>query len=709
MGRLFRNSTRRLSYIWLPFLVLVCSSSALPLCTDLRAPLPSKSPLSFCSNKAYKDNGCCDRKADSDIESIFQSMNVSDTKCAGVLKEILCSKCDQFAADLFLIQNQGHHSVPLLCNSTQVANNSMPNSMVLDYCSQVWDACQNVSIFNSPFVSSLQWSVGATANRMHPKLIDLWKSKDDFCTAFGCTSTDGNTCFSGSPFLPNVTNKEPPPQGVCLEKIGNGVYLNMFPHPDGSNRVFLGTQTGLVYLATLPDEKSSGPLELDESKPFIDLSDQVFSDFEFGLMGLAFHPDFLKNGRFFASFNCDKTKELNCLGRCACNADVGCDPSQLAGTGTGAMPCQFHTVIAEYTVNGSSTSPSEATTAHPTEVRRIFTMGLPFRNHHGGQIVFGPTDNYLYFMMGDGGNLGDPFNFSQNKKSLLGKIMRLDVDTIPSSDEADDSLWGNYSIPPDNPFAQDKDLLPEIWALGLRNPWRCSFDSQKPTYFLCGDVGQEMYEEVDLITKGGNYGWRVYEGNDLYTPPWSPGGNTIASSIQPIFPVMGYYHKSIDSDEDSGSVTGGYVSRSQIDPCLYGRYFYADLFGSMWVGTEDPIGSGNYSNARVAYDCSARSPLSCTYTAGSKTPNLGWIYSFGEDNGKTIYLLTASGVYRVTDPTNCNFVCKNALVAERPASGPEGSSSSSASSSTTNSLTNAFQRCNKVWIWFLLVIVVALS
>lgn len=218
-----------------------------------------------------------------------------------------------------------------------------------------------------------------------------------------------------------------------------------------------------------------------------------------------------------------------------------------------------------------------------------------------------------------------------------------------------------------------------------------------------------MYEEVDLITKGGNYGWRVYEGNDLYTPPWSPGGNTSASSIQPIFPVMGYYHKSIDSDEDSGSVTGGYVSRSQIDPCLYGRYFYADLFGSMWVGTEDPMGSSNYSNARVAYDCSARSPLSCTYTAGSKTPNLGWIYSFGEDNRKDIYLLTASGVYRVTHPTNCNFVCKNDLVAERPASGPDGSSSSRASSSTTNSLTNAFQSCNKVWIWFLLVIVVALS
>lgn len=709
MGGLLRNSARRLLYIWLPFLVLICSSSALPMCTDLRAPLPSESPLSFCSNKSYQDNGCCDRKADSDIQSTFRSMNVSDTKCAGVLKEILCSKCDQFAADLFLIQNQGQHFVPLLCNSTQMENNSMPNNMGLNYCSQVWDACQNVSIFNSPFAPSLRWSVGAATKGMHTKLIDLWQSKDDFCIAFGGTSTDGNACFSGSPFLPNVTNKEPPPQGVCLEKIGSGIYLNMFPHPDGSNRAFLGTQTGRVYLATLPDEKSSGPLELDESKPFIDLSDQLFSDAEFGLMGLAFHPNFVKNGRFFASFNCDKTKELTCLGRCACNADVGCDPSQLAGTGTGEMPCQFHTVIAEYTVNGSSSSPSKATTANPTEVRRIFTMGLPFRNHHGGQIVFGPTDNYLYFMMGDGGNRGDPFNFAQNKKSLLGKIMRLDVDTIPSSDKADDSLWGNYSIPPDNPSAQDKDLLPEIWALGLRNPWRCSFDSLKPTYFLCADVGQEVYEEVDLITKGGNYGWRVYEGNSLYTPSWSPGGNTSASSIQPIFPVMGYDHKSVDPDELSGSVTGGYVSRSQIDPCLYGRYLYADLFGAMWVGTEDPIGSGNYSNAELAYNCSSKSPLPCTYAAGSKTPTLQWIFSFGEDNRKNIYLLTASGVYRVTHPNDCNFVCKNDLITERPASSPEGSSSPSPASSNNNSLSNAFQSNDEVWIWVLVVIVMALS
>ncbi|KAJ0594128.1 putative six-bladed beta-propeller, TolB, glucose/Sorbosone dehydrogenase [Helianthus annuus] len=116
--------------------------------------------------------------------------------------------------------------------------------------------------------------------------------------------------------------------------------------------------------------------------------------------------------------------------------------------------------------------------ALPVKVRRIFTMGLPFTSYHAGQILFGPNDVYLYFMMGDGGG-GDLYNFAQNK-SLLGKIMRFDINDIPSESEVTRlRLWGNYSIPNDNPYIEDKDLKPEIWALGLQNPWRCSFDSER--------------------------------------------------------------------------------------------------------------------------------------------------------------------------------------------------------------------------------------
>lgn len=164
-------------------------------------------------------------------------------------------------------------------------------------------------------------------------------------------------------------------------------------------------------------------------------------------------------------------------------------------------------------------------------------------------------------------------------------------------------LWGNYSIPADNPFVDDPGLAPEIWASGLRNPWRCSYDVERPSYFMCGDVGhvssnaqfivpfnssfsrnvihvisyrsahlfsQDFYEEVNIITRAGNYGWRLYEGDNLYTPPTSPGGNTSLSSINPIFPVMGYSHSDVNNDR-SASITGGYFYRSATDPCMYGR------------------------------------------------------------------------------------------------------------------------------------------
>ncbi|KAM3395647.1 HIPL1 protein [Capsicum galapagoense] len=154
-----------------------------------------------------------------------------------------------------------------------------------------------------------------------------------------------------------------------------------------------------------------------------------------------------------------------------CCSGVDCDPSKLPND-SGTQPCQFQTVIAEFTVNGTS-QPLEAKTASPKEVRRIFTMGLPFTGHYGGQILFGPSDGYLYFMRGDGGGSGDLYNFFKNKKSLLEKIMRLDVDSTPSAAEITKlGLWGDYTIPKDNPYIEDKELQLEIRALGMRNPWR---------------------------------------------------------------------------------------------------------------------------------------------------------------------------------------------------------------------------------------------
>lgn len=147
------------------------------------------------------------------------------------------------------------------------------------------------------------------------------------------------------------------PKGLCLEKIGNGSYVTMVPHPDGSNRAFYANVQGKIWMAKVPVEGSNEILKIDESKTFLDISDYILYDSEHGLVGIAFHPNFAQNGRFFLSYNCDQMKNPACTGRCACNSDVNCDPSKL-GSDHGILPCQYHSVVAEFTVNGTSSKPS---------------------------------------------------------------------------------------------------------------------------------------------------------------------------------------------------------------------------------------------------------------------------------------------------------------------------------------------------------------
>ncbi|KAF8010837.1 hypothetical protein BT93_J1475 [Corymbia citriodora subsp. variegata] len=650
--------------------LLVCYSASYPLCTDLRAPFNAgNAGLAFCR---YNGSVCCDSAQDLRLQKQFKAMNVSDPGCAPLLKSILCARCDPFSAELYRVE-QAPRAIPVLCNSSVSANSTWFQLYMLDFCSNFWDKCRNTSILNSPFAFK---SKAKTTAGSGSKISDSWSSAAEFCNEFGQASDNISVCFSGGPVKLRSAENSSTPSGICLEKLGNGSYLNMVAHPDGSNRVFLSNQPGKIWLATIPAQGSGEILGIDESSPFLDLTDQVHFESELGMMGLAFHPNYQNNGRFFVSFNCDRAKWSDCSGRCSCNSDVGCDPSRI-GLDNGAYPCQHHSVISEFTTNQSSLGGD----INPNEVRRIFTMGLPFTAHHGGQILFGPKDGYLYFMMGDGGSIGDPYNFSQNKKSLLGKIMRLDVDNLPNSTTISESkLWGNYSVPKDNPFSIDKELEPEIWALGFRNPWRCSFDLERPSYFLCADVGQDLYEEVDMVTKGGNYGWRIYEGLYLYHPPQSPGGNTSASSIKPIFPVMGYNHSQPQNPQGSASITGGYFYRSTADPCLYGSYLYADLYGGgrIWVGMENPENSGNFTSAQVPYSCAKDTPIQCD-AENESLPALGAIFSFGQDNSKDTFLLTSSGLYRIVSPSRCNYACSKETMTPRspPASAPSPSPSTS--------------------------------
>ncbi|KAL0336269.1 UNVERIFIED_CONTAM: HIPL1 protein [Sesamum radiatum] len=241
--------------------------------------------------------------------------------------------------------------------------------------------------------------------------------------------------------------------------------------------------------------------------------------------------------------------------------------------------------------------------------------------------------------------------------------MRVDVDNIPSEDEIVKlGRWGNYSVPQDNPYSEDKEMEPEIWAYGLRNPWRCSFDSERPSYFLCADVGQDQYEEVDIISKGGNYGWRVYEGPLVFQPQKTPRGNTSADSIDPIFPVLGYSHSDINQ-LGSAAISGGYFYRSHIDPCTYGSYLYGDLYAShIWAATETPRTSGNFTPTDTPFSCAPDSPIKCDAVPKSNLPALDYIFSFGEDNRKDVYILTQSGVYRVVRPSRCNYTCSKEVV-----------------------------------------------
>lgn len=248
------------------------------------------------------------------------------------------------------------------------------------------------------------------------------------------------------------------------------------------------------------------------SVPFLDIRKKVEFGGEKGLLGLAFHPRFSENGRFFINYT--------------------------------AMRPKLTTLVVERNKN------------HPEE-KVILQFDQPYSNHNGGHLAFDGS-GLLYISTGDGGSGGDPLNQGQNLNTLLGKILRIDVDSKAP-----------YGIPKDNPF-QEKNQRPEIFAWGLRNPWRFSFDKQTGA-LLAGDVGQNRYEEVDLIEKGGNYGWRTMEGFHCF----KPDKNCATEGLT--LPLVEY------GREQGGSITGGYVYRGKRIPELIGIYVYGDFMsGNIW-------------------------------------------------------------------------------------------------------------------------------
>jgi glucose/arabinose dehydrogenase len=301
----------------------------------------------------------------------------------------------------------------------------------------------------------------------------------------------------------------------------------MIPPNDGSDRIFVLTQNGKIYV--FPNSAS-----VTSAKVFLDISDRVTQNgSETGLLGMAFHPNYVNNKYFYVDYT------------------------------TSALP--LRTIVARYTV-----SPTNPDSAIKSSEFVILTVNQPYSNHNGGKIAFG-SDHYLYIALGDGGSEGDPNHYGQDRTVLLGKILRINIDSS--------SGGNNYSIPVTNPFyGNTQGYRQEIYTWGMRNPWRFSFDPVTGRLW-CGDVGQNLYEEIDIIQNGKDYGWSIMEGFHCYNP--SSGCDTTGLTL----PVWEYTHVS-----GNCSITGGYVYRGPDLPFLTGKYIYADYCsGRVWSLTYDSI------------------------------------------------------------------------------------------------------------------------
>jgi glucose/arabinose dehydrogenase len=337
---------------------------------------------------------------------------------------------------------------------------------------------------------------------------------------------------------------------------------------DGTKRIFIVERQGVIRIY---DTLTHSLL----TTPFLDIHNTVFSDGgEEGLLALAFHPNYGSNGRFFVEYT-DSNFDLN---------------------------------LVEYAV-----SSGDANVADPTG-HILLTIPHPTnQNHNGGTLAFGP-DGYLYWSVGDGGSGGDPPNNAQNLNRLLGKLLRLDVST-PFT----------YTSPSTNPFFSGGGR-PEIWAYGLRNPWRFSFDSLTGDIFI-GDVGQDSREEVDFqpasSTGGENYGWRVMEGKICYPP-----GTTGCDKTGKVLPITDYTHAF------GCAIVGGYMYRGALFPPMQGYYFYSDeCSGIVNVLRHDPI--KGWVSIRVA-----------------DTPYN--VSTFGQDENGEIYFTDygAGDIYKICYNTN---------------------------------------------------------
>ncbi len=340
---------------------------------------------------------------------------------------------------------------------------------------------------------------------------------------------------------------------------------------DASRRIFVGTQFGVIHV--FPKDR-----DIDETKVFLDIRAKVTYkeiENEEGFLGLAFHPKFRKNGFFYVYYTTKERPNTSIIARFQVSSD---DPDR----------------------------------ADPQSEKEILRIPQTSWNHNGGTLLFGP-DGYLYIGLGDGGRSRDPLRHGQNLGTLLGSILRIDVDHQGDG--------RNYAIPADNPFVNRPNTRPEIWAYGLRNVWRMAFDS-KTGQLWAADNGEDLWEEIDLIERGGNYGWNLREGRHKFTLSGSGPRDDL------IEPIWEYNHRV------GMSIIGGCVYRGKRLPALNGVYLYGDyVVGALWALRYDP------HTKRVTENRSIK---------GTDLP----VMTFGEDEDGEVYVTTMLGggiIYRFKD------------------------------------------------------------
>jgi len=379
----------------------------------------------------------------------------------------------------------------------------------------------------------------------------------------------------GSPQADAGTPDPEPPTletpSVQLEEVVTGLEqpTTVVSAADGSDRLFVTQKTGLARIV-----QDGGVLEA----PFLDLTGAVSTDSEQGLLGLAFHPQYADNGRFFVNYT----------------------------RSDGA------TVISEFAVS------DDANVADTDSERVLLTIPQPYANHNGGQLAFGP-DDYLYIGMGDGGDAGDPEGNGQDPSTLLGSMLRIDIAVNGGSGDP-------YAVPEDNPFVGTEGAQPEVWAYGLRNPWRFSFDRETGDLWIA-DVGQNAFEEVNVqpadSTGGENYGWNITEGESCYneSEPETPLETCDTEGLTG--PILEYRHS------EGQSVTGGYVYRGEAIPALNGFYVFGDFVsGTIWGAASQE--GGGYASIELL---ESGFPL----------------VAFGEDEAGELYVADFGGtLYRFT-------------------------------------------------------------